>query len=229
MIVLPQYVNCWLVARIKRFSALRLEWLMHRESSWRALLVAGVVALAAGRAPLACAAAAADGSSPASARVASLSLRVQKRELDIGERLLRKKFETLPAGSQASLERDPQQLVVRIPTHELFEDDSAQLKAHAIDALPWAAVTELLRRRHRLVAQINVYSDSIGGVIANHGLSELRALTLLTALHVASIPAGRVASSGEGATSAVASDDTPEGRDQNRRVEVVFGFERAAR
>jgi len=157
-----------------------------------------------------------------STRVAALSARVQKRELDAAEALLRKRFEALPPGSQASLERDSERILVRIPTRELFENDSARLKQHAIDALPWSAVTELLRKRHRLVAQINVYSDSIGGPIANHGLSDSRAISLLTALHVASIRAGRVSSAGMGASAALASNDTPEGREQNRRVEVLF-------
>jgi len=50
------------------------------------------------------------------------------------------------------------------------------------------------------------------------------ALSLLTALHVASIRPGRVSSAGLGATAWLADNDTAEGREQNRRVEVVFGL-----
>jgi len=93
-----------------------------------------------------------------------------------------------------------------------------------LDALPWTAVGELLRRQHRLLAQINVYSDGIGGPIGNHALTELRALALLTALHTAAIRSIRVTGTGMGAADELANDDTPEGRERNRRVEVVFGL-----
>ena len=158
--------------------------------------------------------------------VATLSARVQKRELDIAEALL-KKLEALPEGSQVVVQRDPQQLTLRIPVEELFGPDSAQLKPHSIDSPPLAAVTELLRKRHRLLAQINVYTDSIGGSSANHGLSEQRALALLTAMHAASIRPARISGAGLGASSELVPNDTPEGREQNRRVEVVFALTRS--
>jgi outer membrane protein OmpA-like peptidoglycan-associated protein len=159
--------------------------------------------------------------------VATLSARVQKRELDIAEALVKKKLEALPEGSQVVVQRDPQELTLRIPVEQLFGPDSAQLKPHSIDSPPLAAVTELMRKRHRLLAQINVYTDSIGGPIANHGLSEQRALALLTAMHAASIRPARISGAGLGASSELVPNDTPEGREQNRRVEVVFALTRS--
>ncbi len=211
-----------LLRRLHGCRARRLEWLMSRLLQ---PLVASLALLGAGipSAGWSAGESAPEGAS-AVRRVASLSPRAEKRELDAAEMLLRKRFKALPAGSQASIERAPQQLIIRIPAHELFESDSAQLRPQTLQVLPWSAVTDLLRRRHRLMARVNVYSDSIGGPIANHGLSELRALSLLTALHVASIRAGRVSSAGLGATAALAGNDTPEGREQNRRVEVVVGL-----
>ncbi|HXR19804.1 MAG TPA: OmpA family protein [Steroidobacteraceae bacterium] len=171
------------------------------------------------------AAQAAQDAPAAPARIAAASsLRAQQRELDAAEALLRKRLEALLAGGLVLLQREPDELILRIPVRELFEPDSDQFKEHAMDSSPWSAVTALLRKRHRLVAQINVYSDSIGGEIANHGLSELRALSLLTAMHSASIASTRVTGSGVGAAVQLAGEDTPEGRDQNRRVEVVFGL-----
>ena len=47
---------------------------------------------------------------------------------------------------------------------------------------------------------------------------------LLAALHAASIGPARVSGTGLGANGELASDATPEGREQNRRVEVVFAL-----
>jgi outer membrane protein OmpA-like peptidoglycan-associated protein len=173
------------------------------------------------------AAAVASAYAPA-ARVASLSPRAHalllKHELDAAETQLRKRLEAMPAGNQIVMLRDDEQLTLRIPTRELFDDDSAQLRSHGAQDLPWAAVSELLRRHYRLAAQINVYTDSIGGQDANRGFTQQRALALLGALHAASVRPARVAGSGQGSSAELAGDDTPEGRDQNRRVEVVFGL-----
>jgi len=147
-----------------------------------------------------------------------------KRELDAAETLLRRRLESLPVGNQIVMLREDDRLTLRIPARELFEPDNAQLKAQGAQALPWAAVSGVLHRRYRLAAQINVYTDSIGGQEANRGFTQQRALSLLASLHAASVRAARVAAGGQGSSAELAGDDTPEGRDQNRRVEVVFGL-----
>jgi outer membrane protein OmpA-like peptidoglycan-associated protein len=157
-------------------------------------------------------------------RVASVSARALQHELDSDEAQLRAKLDELPVGSNVVLVRDPQHLTLRIPARALFDADSALANHDAIKGQPWSAVTELLRKRHRLVAQINVYTDSIGAQSANHGFSEQRALSLVAALHAAAIRPNRVAARGLGASAELASDESPEGREQNRRVEVVFGL-----
>jgi len=157
-------------------------------------------------------------------RVARVSARALAHELDSDEALLRTKLEELPAGSDVVLVRDPQHLTLRIPARVLFDADSAQANHDAVKDEPWMLVTELLHKRHRLVAQINVYTDSIGGQAANHGFSEQRALSLVAALHAASIRPDRVAARGLGASAELAGNESPEGREQNRRVEVVLGF-----
>jgi outer membrane protein OmpA-like peptidoglycan-associated protein len=164
---------------------------------------------------------------PAGAAAAPLASRQQlavKRQLDSAETLLRRRLASLPAGNEIVMVREDDRLTLRIPARELFDPDNAQLKSQGAGALPWVAVSDLLRRRYRLAAQINVYSDSIGGQEANRGFTQQRALALVASLHAASIRAARVTGGGQGSTAELAGDDTPEGRDQNRRVEVVFGL-----
>jgi OmpA-OmpF porin, OOP family len=156
-------------------------------------------------------------------RTASLSTRALRRELDSAERLLRTQLAALPEGSGVLLLREPEHLTLRIPARDLFGADSAQFGAQSAKALPWSAVIALLRKQRRLQAQIFVYSDSIGGAAFNQSFAEQRALALLAPLHAASIRPERVSAQGLGAVAELDVNDTPEGRDQNRRVEVLFG------
>jgi outer membrane protein OmpA-like peptidoglycan-associated protein len=161
-------------------------------------------------------------------RVASLNARSQaretKRELDIAEALLRKRLARLGSDSQVAVLRDPGQLTLRVPASEFFDADSTQLRSGSLDEPLLSAVVELLRRRSRLVSQINVYTDGIGGDIANHGMTEQRALALLTALHTTRIRPTRFAAAGLGDQAEIGADETPEGRELNRRVELVFAL-----
>jgi len=156
-------------------------------------------------------------------RTASLSARALHRELDSAETLLRTQLAALPEGSGVAMVREPEHLTLRIPARELFAADSAQFGPQSAKALPWSAVIALLRKQRRLQAQIFVYTDSLGGAALNQSFSEQRALALLAPLHAASIRPERVSAQGLGAVAELDVNDTPEGREQNRRVEVVFG------
>lgn len=179
-------------------------------------------------APLAAAPLAAPTISSSPRQVATMSDRtrgtVAKRELDIAEALLRKRLQGLSEGNQIAVLRDPLQVTLRMPASVLFDADSTHLKPNSLEELPLSAAVELLRKRYRLVGQINVYTDGIGGQIANHGLTEQRALALLAALHTTRIRPTRVAGAGLGAEAEIGRDETPEGRELNRRVELVFAL-----
>lgn len=70
--------------------------------------------------------------------------------------------------------------------------------------------------------QIEGHTDSIGSDSYNRRLSEKRAATVKRYLvqHFP-IPSDRLVVKGFGKSKPIASNDTPEGRDQNRRVEVL--------
>ena len=67
-----------------------------------------------------------------------------------------------------------------------------------------------------------VHTDSSGGAAANLALSRARAAAVRTALLAQGVTAAQVASDGVGPLSPRATNLTPEGRTQNRRVEVVL-------
>ena len=106
----------------------------------------------------------------------------------------------------------------QIDERALFEFDSAALTARGE-----AEMARLLQELERYdgVTEITVagHTDSIGSDEYNQSLSELRAETvgaMLTALY----PDARITLIGRGESAPIASNDTPEGRQMNRRVEI---------
>ena len=64
-------------------------------------------------------------------------------------------------------------------------------------------------------------TDSVGTDAMNQTLSEKRASSVLDYLAQENIPAASMTSQGFGKTQPIASNDTAEGRQQNRRVELI--------
>jgi outer membrane protein OmpA-like peptidoglycan-associated protein len=144
-------------------------------------------------------------------------------ELDRAESLLRERLsENKDSAGGAVIVRDTAHLTLRIPAALLFQTDSTSLKPDAISCAPLAATLRLLKRRRALAAQIVVYTDSIGSPGTNLGFSEQRAATLSDALHHAGISKLRLQPRGAGQSEALAENETAEGRQQNRRVEITF-------
>jgi outer membrane protein OmpA-like peptidoglycan-associated protein len=68
-------------------------------------------------------------------------------------------------------------------------------------------------------------TDSVGGDAMNQTLSEQRAKAVLDYLALQNIPTTSMTSQGFGKTQPVASNDTADGRQQNRRVEMIVSGE----
>ena len=69
---------------------------------------------------------------------------------------------------------------------------------------------------------IEGYTDSVGGDDYNLGLSQRRADAVKSYLTGQGIASARLTSSGKGESGAVAGNDSADGRQQNRRVEVII-------
>jgi len=66
------------------------------------------------------------------------------------------------------------------------------------------------------------HTDSIGSAAFNQTLSEKRSGSVVSYLASKGIPSSRLTSKGMGKSDPIASNDTPEGRAKNRRVEFVI-------
>lgn len=100
----------------------------------------------------------------------------------------------------------------------LFQVGKADLNPQGQKVVATLA-TFLKNNPDRNVALIG-YTDSTGSAKLNAKLSDERANTVKTALVSQGVPGERIAASGRGPSNPVASNDTAQGRQQNRRVVV---------
>jgi outer membrane protein OmpA-like peptidoglycan-associated protein len=105
----------------------------------------------------------------------------------------------------------------------LFDTNSYTLKPGAREKL--AKISGILLAHPGLNLQIEGHTDSVGTDEYNQSLSERRADSVRDFLAQQGVPASTIAARGFGKTQPVASNDTAEGRQRNRRVELVVNGE----
>ena len=101
----------------------------------------------------------------------------------------------------------------------LFDTGKYTLKPIAREKL--AKVSGILVSHQGLTLEIDGYTDSVGSDEFNQTLSENRARSVRDYLATQGVPADSITCKGFGKTNPVASNDTYQGRQQNRRVELV--------
>ncbi len=102
----------------------------------------------------------------------------------------------------------------------LFDTGRAELNPGAARTLDQLA--EFLKSHPERTVTIEGYTDSVGSDQLNQELSERRANAVKNALTDRAIESSRISARGLGKASPVASNATAAGRQQNRRVEIVF-------
>ncbi len=105
----------------------------------------------------------------------------------------------------------------------LFDTGSYTLRPAAREKL--AKISGILLAHRGLILQIEGHTDSVGADEFNQRLSEERAGSVLDFLAQQGVPEPSMTSRGFGKTQPVASNDTAEGRQKNRRVELVVNGE----
>jgi OOP family OmpA-OmpF porin len=100
-----------------------------------------------------------------------------------------------------------------------FDFDKATIKPEGKVVLNEAAA--LLQQHERVVVEVAGHTDSTGSEEYNQGLSERRANAVKDYLTQKGVTATRLSARGYGEAQPVASNDTKEGRAENRRVELI--------
>jgi len=110
------------------------------------------------------------------------------------------------------------QIDVRLTSDILFDYNSADLRPESRSTL--ATLADNFRRYPDELIDVEGHTDSAGTDEYNQGLSERRAYSVGDYLIDQGVPASRVNAKGFGESQPKASNDTPEGRQLNRRVEI---------
>lgn len=100
-----------------------------------------------------------------------------------------------------------------------FDFDKYNIRPDAVPILEEAAKT--LKDESQLTVSVNGYTDAIGSAEYNLRLSQRRAEAVKAFLEKLGVGGSRLTAKGFGKADPVASNDTAEGRAQNRRVELI--------
>jgi OmpA-OmpF porin, OOP family len=107
----------------------------------------------------------------------------------------------------------------------LFDTGKATLKPGAYTTIDRLAT--VLKEDEQRKVLIEGHTDAVGSDEYNQSLSERRAASVQAALFERGVAAAQISTVGKGETTPVASNDDAGGRQQNRRVELVFQDDRS--
>jgi outer membrane protein OmpA-like peptidoglycan-associated protein len=123
-------------------------------------------------------------------------------------------------GDDVQITNTGDRLIVTLPQDILFATDSATLRPDLVRDI--RAVAGNLNSYPNSTVQVLGHTDNVGDAGYNQDLSYRRADSVTSILVNEGVSSGRVQSIGRGESQPVASNLTPDGRQQNRRVEIVI-------
>jgi outer membrane protein OmpA-like peptidoglycan-associated protein len=134
--------------------------------------------------------------------------------MDYQEAQLRKELQ----GTGVSVTRVGNEIVLNMPGNVTFETDQSELRPQFYPVLN--SVSKVLKEYDKTIIEVTGHTDSTGADSYNQTLSQRRASSVGGYLTAQGINPTRVITQGFGETMPVADNATPQGREQNRRVEL---------
>ena len=123
-------------------------------------------------------------------------------------------------GTGVSVTRIGDQIILNMPGNVTFATNSSNISANFYPVLDSVAL--VLNEFDQTYVDVIGHTDSTGSMELNQRLSEQRAISVVQYLKSQKVLPERILSRGMGPSSPVASNDTPEGRALNRRVEIIL-------
>lgn len=111
-------------------------------------------------------------------------------------------------------------LRLRLPSEVMFAHDSARISPAFLPTL--RKVAGFMERRPRVRARIVGHTDSTGSASYNMDLSLRRAESVAGFLMDNGVNARRLVTDGRGSNEPIANNATPQGRQMNRRVDIIL-------
>jgi outer membrane protein OmpA-like peptidoglycan-associated protein len=119
-----------------------------------------------------------------------------------------------------SVTRIGDNITLNMPGNITFATNSSDLNAGFFDVLN--SVSTVVNEFDQTVIEVAGHTDSTGEDAYNQALSVRRADTVATYLSTRSVRSDRIIEVGMGEARPVATNDTPDGRQSNRRVELTL-------
>ena len=119
-----------------------------------------------------------------------------------------------------SVTRIGDNITLNMPGNITFATDSSDLNAGFFDVL--SSVSLVVNEFEQTVVEVAGHTDSTGSDSYNQQLSERRANAVSAYLRTRQVLGDRIIAVGMGEARPIASNDTPDGRQQNRRVELTL-------
>lgn len=130
------------------------------------------------------------------------------------------KFASMVEAGKLSVKIRDGKMVIELTSNVLFDTGKTEIKAEGKAALTELAdVLKQIQNREFLVAG---HTDDVGREAANWTLSTARAVEVVKFLQENGVDPTKLAAAGYGQFAPVASNDTPEGKALNRRIEVIM-------
>jgi len=123
-------------------------------------------------------------------------------------------------GTGVSVTKNGNQITLNMPGNVTFATNSSDISADFYDVLNSVAL--VLNEFDKTYVDVIGHTDSTGSLEHNQALSERRATSVARYLKSQKVLSERILTRGMGPSSPVASNDTPEGRALNRRVEIIL-------
>lgn len=136
--------------------------------------------------------------------------------MDNQEKKLREQLQ----GTGVSVTRVGDEIILNMPGNVTFQTDSSDLNPQFFSVLDSVAL--VLQEFDKTIIEVAGHTDSRGSAEYNQSLSERRAATVATYINNRGIDQRRILAFGRGLTQPIADNATPEGRAQNRRVELTL-------
>ncbi|CAN5128573.1 OmpA family protein [soil metagenome] len=124
------------------------------------------------------------------------------------------------SGTGVGVARQGDNLVLRMPSDVTFAVNQSNIEPQFDATL--ADVANVLRQYDQSLVDVVGHTDSSGGDAINQPLSERRAVSVADALIRNGVQRERLYVAGNSSRTPIASNGTPEGRAQNRRVEILI-------
>ena len=134
--------------------------------------------------------------------------------MDVQEVKLRQRLQN----SGVSVTRSGNQITLNMPGNVTFESNSADINSGFFEVLNSVAI--VLNEYGQTTVDVVGHTDSVGSDTHNQQLSEARARSVAEYLAGQKVLPARLLIAGRGESQPIASNDTPEGRAQNRRVTI---------